>query len=340
MNPKSVYWSLSLLCLCTFNACAPHVRPISTTALHRLQQHSTPHRANEFSKGQLRLEYPVQLTPGTILQVPLRETHQIPTISVALDSCVLPWIVVTGAAFAVLLDSDSAARARLPVIEGAKVKGIGVGGNTDVLLGRFESLDCAGKKVLGAGIAGVLLQTYHVKFAGLPMRRMPINLLGLPFLKLFTFVTLDAPAKEAHLGYKTSFLPPKGAVSFPFQIQDGHLWVNVNIAGQSVRAFFDTGCGSSLRLPASALANLPPSAWTSSNRKKREAMGVGGVEMEEIGTLKEAFVGKVRITPVEYDTSAVCRDAMLGWGPFRNNRITLDFQRNCVWVEPVAGTSL
>ncbi len=300
MNPKPkrrILGLLVLLALSAFCSCAPHVRPVSANTLVRLQQHSSARRADEFPKGQLR-------------------------------------IVDTGSAFPLLLDAESASQAKLPVLDGARIKGTGVGGNTELLLGRFESLECAGQKVLGEGIAGVLLQTYQFKFAGVPVRRLPLNLLGLPFLELFSFMTLDAPAKKAELGYKVSFIPPKGAVSFPFQTHGGRLWVKVTIAGQKIPAFFDTGCGSTLRLPSTVLEKLPASAWASTHRSTRAAMGVGGVEMEEIGTLHEARIGGVRLTPVEYDTSPTTRDAMLGWGPFRKNRITIDFQRKCVWVEP------
>jgi len=63
-------------------------------------------------------------------------------------------------------------------------------------------------------------------------------------------------------------------------------------------------------------------------------MGVGGVEQEYVGVLREASLGSVRITPLEFDISAGSAEMLLGWLPFKQSRMTIDFERKKVWVEP------
>ncbi|MEI6712119.1 MAG: retropepsin-like aspartic protease [Verrucomicrobiota bacterium] len=326
-------WFHPLLCLLAATGCVPQVRQASSSSIQQLHRHTSTRLASEFPNGKLHLEYPFKLHPGTVLRLPMQNSHRIPAIPLSINHKKLPWILDTGANFPVLLDTKSATSAHLQVIKDIRIKGSGVGGNTELLLGRFTSLSAGEEDLLGQGIAGILLQTYHFNFAGIPVHRLPLNLLGLPFLEMFSFLTLDGTNKIVELGYQKPFTPPSRARSFPFRKQNGRLWVTVSIEGHPITAFFDTGYGSDLRLPACELAKLAPQTLASSPTKKRPAMGVGGVVMEETGQLKEARVGDLRITPVEYDTSEGCTEAMLGWGAFRNQRITIDFQRNCVWVE-------
>jgi hypothetical protein len=112
------------------------------------------------------------------------------------------------------------------------------------------------------------------------------------------------------------------------------MWVTVNIGKQTLKVFFDTGCGSGLRISRSALDALPKNALNSARLRKRRAMGVGGIEQEHVGDLREAKLGSVRITPLEFDTSASSDEMLLGWLPFKQSRITLDFEKKTVWVEP------
>jgi hypothetical protein len=330
---KPSRWIPSLLCILSTTSCTPYVRQASPSFVQKLRKNSTPREPSEFPHGQLQIQYPIRLRPGTVLHFPMQHSHRIPGIQAKLNHHNFPWILDTGAGFPVLIDAKSAASVHIPVIRDVRVKGTGVGGNTDMLLGRFHSMTFANQEVLGPGIAGILLRTYHFNFAGVPVRRVPLNLLGLPFLELFSFVTLDGPQREVQLGYKRDFHPATTAQSFPFRKDGSRLWITVKIAGRPIEAFLDTGYGSDLRLPACELNKLPTSARQNTATQKRPAMGVGGVEMEETGFIKEAHIGSIRLAHVEIETSENCTEAMVGWGAFRNRRITIDFQQNRVWVE-------
>jgi len=326
--------ALILLPILLLAACAQNVGRASRRTINKLQRDAVPPDPKEFPNGQIQLLYQWRLREGALVRVALHTPLGIPAIDGSLNGNALPLILDTGNAFPVLLDASSALNVELPAIRGASAKGTGIGGHVDVILGRYESLHFEDRPVLGRGLAGVFLHSYQKTFAGITTEAIPLNLLGLPLLEQFSSVTIDAPRQEVTFGYKRSFKPPLGAASFPFTLEGGRMWVYVKIGAQTVRAFFDTGCGSGLRIPQLILDTIPKNHVSTPRLLTRKAMGVGGVEVEHVGLLREAQVGSVRMSPLEFDTSAGSSDALLGWGPFKRHRITLDFEQKKVWVEP------
>jgi len=331
-------WRPALLLLpILLSACAQNVGRAPNATVARLQSHTVPADSENFPNGQLRLRYRWKLPPGSLLRLPMSTELGIPSIVGAVNGQQIPLILDTGNAFPLLLDASSAGDLDIPTVKGARAKGTGIGGNVDVLMARYESVDLGGRPALAQGVAGVFLHSYRTTFAGMTVSETPLNLLGLPLLEQFSFVTIDAPAEEIRLGFKRAYQPPTRAVAVPFTISDGRMWVVLNIAGKEVRAFFDSGCGSGLRLPAVLVKGLPAAALKSQQLRKRRAMGVGGVEIEQVGLLYGAQLGQDRIEPLEFDTSPGSTEALLGWAPFKKNRITIDFTRHKLWIEPQGG---
>ena len=319
------------------SACAQHVGKAPSATVARLQKNAVPADPENFPNGQLRLRYRWKLPPGCMLRLPMSTELGIPSISGAVNGQSVPLILDTGNAFPLLLDASSAEQLGIPTVKGARAKGTGIGGNVDVLMARYNSVDLGGRPVLGTGVAGVFLHSYRKTFAGMTVSETPLNLVGLPLLEQFSFVTVDAPAKEVRLGFKRTYQPPANAVGVPFTIAAGRMWLVLKIAGTEVRAFFDSGCGSGLRLPGSVVKKLPDTAIKTGPLRKRKAMGVGGVEIEQVGQLSGAQLGQVRIEPLEFDTSPGSTETLIGWAPFKKNRITIDFTQRKIWVEPQQG---
>lgn len=321
-------------------ACTPHVQPVSKQTLARLSQNSVPSLPAELHQGEWLTDLPpLKLPPGSEVRIPLHTTRNLPSIELLINGTPLHWFLDTGAAFPVVLDADSAASIPIPILQRSKLRGLGVGGQTDGLLGRFESLSLADYyPVVGRGIAGILLNQYQLRFVGLPVERMPINLLGLPFLERFSYVILDTSNNEARFGVQRPFHPPKDAASFPFEQRAGRLWVKIQVSGKTIPAFFDTGYAANLRAPSPTILTLPPHSHSSfqNSRQTQKQLGVSGVELDHVGRLHKITLGDVQIDDVEYHASDSCREAILGWGPFRPHRVTLDFQRKRVWVEKAA----
>jgi hypothetical protein len=330
----NVRWLLLSAVLLT--SCAQDVGRASRATIAKLQRSAVAADPKEFPKGEIKLIYDWKLRPGSLVRVPLQTPLGIPSTNGYINGNALPLILDTGNAFPVLLDADSALDVELPSIRGASAKGTGIGGHVDVMLARYTSLHLEDRQILGRGLAGVFLHSYRKTFAGFTTESIPLNLLGLPLLQQFSSVTIDAPKEEILFAYHRPFQPPPRAASFPFTIAEGRMWVSLKIGAQTVRAFFDTGCGSGLRIPQLVLDTIPQTSVSTPRLIKRKAMGVGGIEVEHVGLLKEAYLGNVRLTPLEFDTSSGSREALLGWGPFRRHRITLDFEKSRVWVEPAA----
>lgn len=326
--------SLFPLIACLLTGCAQSVDRAPRSTISLLRNNTVAADPLDFDKGQVRPRYAWKLAPGTLIRAPMDTSLGIPSIHGQINGQDTRLILDTGNAFPVLLDAASAAAIGLPTIRGGALKGTGIGGNVDVLLAQYKSLSLQNRSILGKGVAGVFLHSYRTTFAGVTVNELQLNLLGLPLLEQFSSLTIDGPGNEVILAYKRPFTPPRTSASFPFSIQDGRLWVKIKVGSQTIRAFLDTGCGSGLRLSSSALEALPETALTSTRLRKRKAMGVGGVEQEHVGLLKEAEIGSVRMIPLEFDTSAGSRDILLGWLPFKQSRITIDFERKKVWVEP------
>jgi len=323
------------LFLILLSGCVQSVDRAPRSTISLLRNNTVAADPLDFNKGQVRPRYQWQLQPGSILRAPLDTKLGIPSIEGQIDGEDVRLILDTGNAFPILLDASSAADVGIPTIRGAALKGTGIGGNVDVLLAQYKSVKIRNQKVLGRGIAGVFLHSYRTTFVGITLDDMQLNLLGLPLLEQFSSVTVDGPRKEVVLAYKRSFQPPARAASFPFTIEDGRMWIKIKIGDQTIRAFFDTGCGSGLRLSAAALAAIPQSSLATPRLRKRRAMGVGGIEHEQVGVLREAELGSLRMVPLEFDTSVSSNEMLLGWLPFKQTRMTIDFEKKKVWVEPV-----
>jgi hypothetical protein len=321
---------------CLLAGCAQSVDKAPGSTIRLLQNNSVAADPLDFSNGQVRLRYSWKIPPGTLIRAPLDTSLGIPSIHGQINGQETRLIIDTGNAFPVLLDASSAAAIGLPTVRGGALKGTGIGGNVDVLLAQYHSLGILDHTILGKGLAGIFLHSYRKTFAGLTVNEMQLNLLGLPLLEQFSYVAIDATRGEVTLAYKRPFKPTGKTAGFPFTIESGRMWVKIKTADQTVKAFFDTGCGSGLRISRTTLDALPKSALQSTRLRKRQAMGVGGVEQEHVGVLKEAMLGSVRMIPLEFDISSGSEAILLGWLPFNQSRITLDFEKKMVWVEPSA----
>jgi hypothetical protein len=326
-----------ILCLCVLllvTGCAQSVDRAPRGTITLLKNNTVAADPLDFEKGQVRPRYQWQIKPGTIIRASFDTALGIPSVEGQIDGQSTRLILDTGNAFPVLLDASSAASIGIPTVRSSALKGTGIGGNVDVLLAQYRSLKINEQPILGRGLAGVFLHSYRKTFAGVTVNEMKLNLLGLPLLQQFSSITIDGPQNSLVLAYKRPFTPARGSASFPFTIQDGRMWVKIKVDQQSISAFFDTGCGSGLRLSAQALAKIPKTALVSTTLRKRKAMGVGGVEQEQVGVLKQAQLGSIRMIPLEFDTSANSSDILLGWLPFKQSRMTIDFERRTVWIAP------
>jgi hypothetical protein len=291
------------------SGCAKTVSSASQKSIQRLHLNTAKATPREVSSsGQLILQYPWFLPDGTELILPLKSPLGVPTIEAHLNEEPIPLIFDTGNTFPVLLDIQTAIKSGVTTLKGSHAKGSGIGGNVNITIARFNSLRMRNTRVLGPGISGV-------------------------FLERFSYVSFDGLNETVRLGYKRAYAPKTSALCIPFTRRDGRLWMDLWIGSMKIQAFFDSGCGTSLRIPKETLDSIPKNLVLSQSIKQRKAMGVGGVEVEDVGVLREAKIGNLKISPLEFDTTSSTTETLLGWGPFKNSRLTIDFVKNKIWFE-------
>jgi hypothetical protein len=326
-----------LLLAVLLGACAPHVSPASAATLRKLNNRAIP-PPHLPTSGRARFNaYPHRAPHVQTLRLPLISNLNVPAIPARINGVPLHLILDTGAAdVPLLLEAKSAAKAGLHPLKGVLLKGSGVGGSVRVAVGRFESLHLANHLLLGPGHAGILLQSYSQTLAGIPVRSIPLNILGMRTLQTFSYVTIDTPKKEVEIGFHTPYRPHPGEISFDFEIHNDCPRVALQIGGKTVRALFDTGCSSAVSLNQNDLCKIPAQSYAKGLRHTQKSMGIAGLETALRGTFEEVTVGPIHLKGVEFDATTADSDSLLGWGALRTRRIVLDFTHRKVWIAGLA----
>jgi hypothetical protein len=257
----------------------------------------------------------------------------VPAVPAQLNGAPIHLILDTGASnVPLLLEAQTAARTGVHPLKGIFLKGSGVGGSVRVGVGRFESLRLGGLVILGAGHTGILLQSYSETIAGITVRKIPLNLLGMKTLSTFSYVAIDAPRAEVEFGIHTLYAPGATERSFDFTPRKDGPRVPLQVGERTIEALLDTGCSSPLSLNGADLKKIAAENFKSPPSRPQKSMGVAGLETSRRGVLREVRIGAIRMAPVDFDSTAPGTDSILGWGAFRKHRMVLDFQRRKVWV--------
>jgi hypothetical protein len=317
--------------------CAPRVSPASPATLKRLHQRAIPPPAKPLlNSGPAQLPFSVHLPDSpTILELPLISRFHLPAIPARINGISLPLILDTGAVnVPVLVEPRSANLAGMQPLKGVFLKGSGVGGSVRVAVGRFESIDLGNQTLFGPGFGGILLQSYTETLAGIPVRTIPLNILGLKVLHVFSFIAIDSPRNKVELGIHSPYQPAPGARSFSFEYRNDGLQVALRMENQIIHALLDTGCSSPLNFNQKDLKKIPPHSFSGSHAHSQKSMGIAGLETSQSGALREIQTGDIRIAPAAYDSTSSNTESLLGWGAFRKNRMVIDFEKKKVWIEP------
>lgn len=332
---------LAILGTVLLTNCTPRVSPAAPSTLKSLYSHSLPPPPKGLrTSAPARLDVSLHLPPNpTVLRLPLLSNLNLPAVPALINGLPVHLILDSGAVnVPVLVEPKSAVRLGLRPLKGAFLKGSGVGGSVKVSVGRFESVSLANHPLFGPGYAGILLQSYTETIAGIPVRTIPLNILGMKALSVFSYIAIDSPAKQVELGIHTPYQPGPGAASFDFEIRNDGLHVDLLVGATTIHALLDTGCSSPLNLTQKDVGRLPGQAIAASGARMQKSMGIAGLETSRSGTLREVRLGNIRLSPVEFDSSPSSSDSLLGWGAFRNRRIVLDFLKKRVWVEEAPST--
>ncbi len=234
-----------------------------------------------------------------------------------------------------IFDANSvlAGKGRTYVPANLNVSVTGIGGNEDAWLARFEHADIGGIEL--RDFTGLVRRNKTtVRYGPLPMRNMPINLLGCPVFLAFDHVTFDYPAKRFYFSGHTAFQPPASAWRIPLTIESQLLYVPLRIGSRTVAAMVDTGAKDQIFLSTRTVKKLGLTALAESGGTYR-AIGLGGETSGRQFKLPLAFLGEVPVRDLTVDTAeSTSWDARIGSDLLSRWKTTFDFRNRAMWVEP------
>jgi predicted aspartyl protease len=209
----------------------------------------------------------------------------------------------------------------------------GIGGAEQAWLARFDQISI-GSLVLRNFTTVVRRHQTMVKIGGVDVGSIPINLLGCPVLLGFDYVTFDYPSNRFVFSPGTPFSPGPGAVGIPMKIDDQLLYVPMRIGNHTVSAMVDTGAKDQIFLNTDTVRKLGMHKRASTGDVYR-ALGLGGEASGRQFTLPLVFIGDQPLQNIVVDTSdSTAWDVRIGSDLLQRWKVTFDFQRRVMWLEP------
>jgi predicted aspartyl protease len=211
----------------------------------------------------------------------------------------------------------------------------GVGGSEQAWLARFDRVEI-GSLTLRQFTTVARRQRTAVRVGGLSIGAIPINLLGCPVLLGFNHVTFDYHAKQFVFSPGRAFHPSKAARQIPMLVHEQLLYIPLRVGKRVIPALVDTGARDQIFLNTETVRKLGLRGHSTSGPTYR-ALGLGGETSGRQFNLPLAFIGDVPVQNVTVDTSdSSSWTARIGSDLLERWRVTFDFQRQVMWLEPPA----
>ncbi|MEK0451112.1 MAG: hypothetical protein RL088_3380 [Verrucomicrobiota bacterium] len=268
------------------------------------------------------------------ISVPLvRGVVGLPAVDVRLNQgSEIRMILDTGAQLSVV-EAKRAAEAKAHVFASEKkpFRVIGVGGEELAWLARFDRV-FIGPMKLRNFIAVLRRSKTNVRFAGLPMGGLEVNLLGSPTFSGFNHVTVDYPRKRVVFSAGTDFSPESQAHAVPMAIREGLFYVPLRVGKHTVPAMVDTGAKDQVFLNQKLLKTWNMESLATKGRPYRAA-GIGGETSGRQFPMPLIFLGDEPVRDVIVDAGTGPWSARIGTELLARWRVTFDFRNNVMWLE-------
>lgn len=209
----------------------------------------------------------------------------------------------------------------------------GVGGSEQAWLARFDRVDI-GSLTLRNFTTVVRREKTAVRFGGLLVGAIPINLLGCPILTGFNHVTFDYAAEKFVFSPGRAFRPSPQARRVPMAVSEQLLYVPLRIGKRVIPAMVDTGARDQIFLNSATVRSLGLDDEAKAGGSYR-ALGLGGETSGRQFTVPLVFIGDVPIQNVTIDTAeSASWTARIGNDLLERWKVTFDFSRRAMWLEP------
>ena len=325
-----------LIVAVVFTACSVTTSGISQSLERRLKSRSVS--AEQFGirtgNGGEEMElFSADLDRAPIAVPLVRGVVGLPAVDVRLNQGTeIRMILDTGAQLSVV-EAKRAAEAKAHVFASEKkpFRVIGVGGEELAWLARFDRV-FIGPMKLKNFIAVLRRSKTNVRFAGLPMGGLEVNLLGSPTFSGFNHVTLDYPRKRVVFSAGTDFSPERHAHAVPLAIREGLFYVPLRVGTRIVPAMVDTGAKDQIFLNQRLLKTWGMEKLAAQGHPYRAA-GIGGETSGRQFPLPLVFLGDEPVRNVVVDAGTGPWSARIGTELLSRWRVTFGFRNNVMWLE-------
>jgi hypothetical protein len=189
----------------------------------------------------------------------------------------------------------------------------------------------------------------ELKFFGLPIARDDSIIVGLKALREFGFIVFDGINREVEFSHDRVFEPDDNQVwsKYPLSIEEDRgnafLFVQIPIAGESMKVQLDTGSGNGLSLSEELWEKLSGKLQNVKLEQDTELYPYVGRLSCKRGVITQLQVGdriiqkaKISIFPDGSPLLSDC-DAILGMQYFQDTVMVLDFNNSMLWARNRVG---
>jgi len=179
---------------------------------------------------------------------------------------------------------------------------------------------------------------WEVRLLGLPIWQQKGVIVGLGLLKDFRYIVFNNIKKEVEFVPTGPFEPdePEHWDSYPFEIENGQLMVDIPVDGQDLTLMFDT-CGRyGMVVNRDMWEKLPASVRTTESKEIKFFSGFLGQLPCRRARIKKLKIANLTIKKSEIlilPEDSPYKANYIGMKYFRDTVVVLDFERNLMWVK-------
>ena len=325
-----------LTCVALLSGCAMRSTAISAALERELKTRSIS--SEQFGitftpTGQSMQLFVAQVGHAPVTVPMVRGIVGLPAVDVSLSKdTTIRMVLDTGAQMSVV-EAKRAAQGKAHVFASEKrpFRVVGVGGEELAWLARFDKVRI-GPMALRRFIAVLRRSKTSVRFAGVPVGGLEVNLLGSPTFSGFNHVTMDYPAKRVVFSAAVDFEPKDGARRVPMVVREGLFYIPLRVGKRTVPAMVDTGAKDEIFLNRDLVKKWGMDALAEKGGTYKAA-GIGGETSGKQFTLPLAFIGDEPVRDATVDTAEGLWTARIGTELLARWRVTFDFRRRVMWLE-------
>jgi predicted aspartyl protease len=267
------------------------------------------------------------------VSVPMEDYRGLPAVDVSLNHGKPIRLILDTGAQTSLVEAKPVAEAKAHVLASEELEYTvtGAGGKEQAWVARFDNLGI-GPMELKDVISLVRRSQSSIYFAGIPLFRLDLSLLGARFLSSFNHVTINYPAKRVVFSAATDFKPKRGARRVPLVVRDDLFYIPLRVGTNVVSAMVDTGSGEGIFLDRDLVKKWGMDKLAEVGKPYLRGV-IGGETRGRKMALPHVFIGDKPVRDATIYTSKASDAARIGSGLLARWRVTFDFQRRVMWLE-------